>query len=190
MAATVQAQITSTANQYGVDPSLALQVATVESGLDNNAVSSAGAIGIFQLMPATAAGLGVNPHDPVQNINGGVRYLAQLLSRYGSDASKALAAFNWGPTNLDRAIAQYGVNWIAALPDETLNYLAKILGAAPSAPLLAPAANMPAVDPSTLIDPSSVGLPAAAGGDSSTTTMLLLGAIGLFFIWAFEEAWN
>jgi len=188
MAATVQAQITSTANQYGVDPSLALQVASVESGFDNNAVSSAGAIGIFQLMPATAAGLGVNPHDPVQNITGGVHYLAQLLSRYGSDASKALAAFNWGPTNLDRAIAQYGVNWIAALPDETLNYLAKILGATPSVPLLAPVANIPAVDPSTAIDPSS--LPAPAGSDSSTTTMLLLGAIGLFFIWAFEEAWN
>jgi soluble lytic murein transglycosylase-like protein len=90
MSAAIAQQIKDAANHYGVDPGLALQVATVESGLNQAAVSPKGARGVFQLMPATAASLGVNPNDAAQNIDGGGRYLAQLLSKHAGDSSKAL----------------------------------------------------------------------------------------------------
>lgn len=112
-------QITAAANRYGVDPALALRVASAESAGKQTAVSSKGAVGIFQLMPATAADLGVNPFDPVQNIDGGVRYLSQLQRQFGSDAL-ALAAYNAGPG----AVTQY--NGIPPYA-ETQNYVDKIL---------------------------------------------------------------
>lgn len=126
--------ITQTAQQYGLDPTLALAVAKQESGLNPDAVSSAGAIGLFQLMPGTAAGLGVDPNDPQQNIDGGVRYLSQLLNKYGGDVSLALAAYNAGPGN----VAKYG-----GIPpfQETQNYVSRILaaiGLSPQNPFLAP----------------------------------------------------
>ena len=114
--------IQSAATRYGVDPSLALAVAQQESSMNPNAVSSAGAIGLYQLMPATAAGLGVDPTDPGQNIDGGVRYLSQLLNQFGGDVSLALAAYNAGPGNVQK----YG-----GIPPfaETQNYVASILAA-------------------------------------------------------------
>src|ERR1051326_8048001 len=81
------AAIQAAAARYGVDPALALAVARQDSGPNPAAVSPVGAIGLFQLMPATAAGLGVDPRDPVQNIDGGVRYLSQLLKQYQGDVS-------------------------------------------------------------------------------------------------------
>lgn len=91
--------------------SIAQAVAHFESGGrqydgDGNVIrSSAGALGIMQLMPATAAQLGVDPNDPDQNYQGGVSYLKQLFQKYGNWFD-ALAAYNWGPGNVDRAIAQ------------------------------------------------------------------------------------
>lgn len=80
--------IIDTANKYDVDPDFALRIAHQESGINPNVKdSSAGAIGIMQLMPGTAKGLGVDPRDPAQNIDGGVRYIKQLQDQLGPDIS-------------------------------------------------------------------------------------------------------
>lgn len=105
MAIDIQSAIVSAASAAGIDPSVALRVAQIESSFNPSATSIKGAMGIFQLMPATAAQLGVtNPYDPLQNISGGVRYLAQLFARYG-DWYLAAAAYNWGLGNVDKALA-------------------------------------------------------------------------------------
>ena len=95
----IQSLITSVANQFSVPPSIALAVAQKESGFNQNAVGAAGEIGVMQLMPATAAGLGVDPSDLTQNVTGGVSLLASLYQQFG-DWSDALAAYNAGPTHL------------------------------------------------------------------------------------------
>ena len=128
MDASTQSAIIAAAQAAGVDPNLALAVAQQESGGNQNAVSSAGAIGIFQLLPATAAGLGVDPTDAQQNIEGGVEFLAQMLNEFGGDVSKALGAYNWGPGNVSNAIAKYGSSWLSYAPSETQNYVSSILG--------------------------------------------------------------
>jgi soluble lytic murein transglycosylase-like protein len=120
--------IVSAANAQGVPPQLALEVAIQESGLNQSAVSSAGARGIFQLMPATAAMLGVNPDDPGQNIHGGVAYLGMMLQQFG-DPAMALGAYNWGPSAVSSAVAAWGQNWLQHAPAETQNYVQRILGA-------------------------------------------------------------
>lgn len=94
--------IVTTANQYGVDPGLALSVGHAESNLDPTATSPKGAVGVMQLMPDTAAGLGVDPHDVHQNIIGGVKYLKQLSDKYGGDHRLVAAAYNAGPGAVDK----------------------------------------------------------------------------------------
>jgi len=95
----IQSLITSVANQFNVPPSIALAVAQKESGFNQAAVGSSGEIGVMQLMPATAAGLGVDPSDLNQNVTGGVSLLASLYQQFGN-WSDALAAYNAGPTHL------------------------------------------------------------------------------------------
>ncbi|MBQ7592873.1 MAG: lytic transglycosylase domain-containing protein [Synergistaceae bacterium] len=90
------------AEKYNVDNELIRAMIQVESGWDTRAVSNKGAQGLMQLMPRTAAMLGVtNPFDPVQNIEGGVRYISDLTDKYRGDIEKALAAYNAGPTRVD-----------------------------------------------------------------------------------------
>ncbi len=109
------------AKNHGVDPKLAQAVARAESDYSPNAVSSAGAVGVMQLMPETAQSLGVsNIRDPRENIDGGVQYLKQLLTTFQGDVSEAVAAYNAGP----QAVKNYqGVPPYA----ETQTYVAKVL---------------------------------------------------------------
>lgn len=101
LGATTPDLISAAAVKYSVPPSLALAVAQRESGLNQSAVGTSGEIGVFQLMPGTAAGLGVNPSDLNQNIDGGVRYLSQMYNQFGS-WRLALEAYNGGPGNVSR----------------------------------------------------------------------------------------
>ena len=112
------------AQQVRVD--LVRAVIQAESAFNPDARSPKGAMGLMQLMPATAAELGVtDPYDPAQNIRGGVTYLKRLLVEYANDEELALAAYNAGPG----AVNRYG----RAVPPyrETRNYIARIKGAAP-----------------------------------------------------------
>lgn len=90
--------------QYGVPASLLAAVAKQESGFDPQAVSSAGAEGLMQLMPSTASGLGVNPYDPQQAIDGAAQLLSSYLQQYNGSVPLSLAAYNAGPG----AVAEYG----------------------------------------------------------------------------------
>jgi membrane-bound lytic murein transglycosylase B len=98
-----------------------------ESGRGTNMKSGAGAEGHFQFMPSTAKQYNVaNPYDFNQSATGASQMYADLLKKYHGDVSKALAAYNWGPGNVDESVAQYRQNWKSKLPAETSNYVAKI----------------------------------------------------------------
>ncbi len=118
--------IEQAAARYGLDPSVLYGLIEQESGFDPSASSSAGARGLTQLMPSTAASLGVTePLDPAQSIEGGARYLSQLLHQFAGNTTDALAAYNAGPG----AVEQYG--GVPPYP-ETQQYVAKVLGYAAS----------------------------------------------------------
>jgi hypothetical protein len=108
--------------RHGVDPSLLAAVASQESSFNASAVSPAGAQGLMQFMPATAAGLGVNPLDPTSSIDGAARYLSNLTQQFGS-TELALAAYNAGPGTVSR----YG--GIPPYP-ETQNYVRSVMSKA------------------------------------------------------------
>jgi Rod binding domain-containing protein len=113
--------IENAARENDVAPELLLAVMVQESGGRADAVSSAGAQGLMQLMPATAAELGVDdPLDPEQSIRGGARYLSRMRERFGDDMDLVLAAYNAGPGNVRRA-----GNTIPAFP-ETRDYVRKV----------------------------------------------------------------
>lgn len=113
--------VDSVASEYGIDPHLILDVIDQESGGAVNARSRAGALGLMQLMPSTAAMLGVaNSLNPRQNVQGGVRYLSSLLREFHGNLALALAAYNAGPN----AVKAYG--GIPPYP-QTLHYVAAIM---------------------------------------------------------------
>ena len=115
-AAVIAEDICNAAYEYGVDPILATAVFTVESNFNQGSISRSGAIGIAQLMPDTAAMIGVDPYDEQSNIYGGIAYLAQQLSTFGEDYVLAEAAYNAGPGAVEAA---GGVPYYT----ETINYV-------------------------------------------------------------------
>jgi soluble lytic murein transglycosylase-like protein len=113
--------IQQTSQKYNVDADLVKAVIQNESNYDPNAISSAGAQGLMQLMPATAANLGVdNPMDPKENIEGGVKLLRELLNQFGGNLTNVVAAYNAGAG----AVQQYG-----GVPpyQETQTYVNRVL---------------------------------------------------------------
>jgi soluble lytic murein transglycosylase-like protein len=113
----IQSLITSVANQFSVPPSIALAVAQKESNFNQAAVGSSGEIGVMQLMPATAAGLNVDPTNLDQNVQGGISLLASLYQQYGN-WTQALEAYNAGPTAVNAG----------AVPTSSVSYASSILG--------------------------------------------------------------
>jgi soluble lytic murein transglycosylase-like protein len=112
--------VQQTAERHNVDPELVRAVISTESNWNASAVSSKGAQGLMQLVPGTAHQLGVgNAFDPAQNVDAGVRYLGMLLQRYNGDLKLALAAYNAGPSIVDR---------FGGVPNyrETRNYVDKV----------------------------------------------------------------
>jgi soluble lytic murein transglycosylase-like protein len=90
------------ADRYGLPRALVRSVMAAESGLQPQAISSKGAIGLMQLMPGTAQVLGADPYDPAQNVDAGARYLRELLEKYNYGLRHALAAYNAGPGAVDK----------------------------------------------------------------------------------------
>lgn len=111
----------------GISPDAFVRQINLESGFNPRAISPAGAIGIAQFMPATAASLGVNPYDPVSSLRGAARLMASYVRTYGNLAM-ALAAYNAGPGTVTYAVRRGGGNWRAFLPWETQRYINIILG--------------------------------------------------------------
>ena len=117
----IEPMVREIAQREGLTPQLLRAVIEKESSYLPCAVSPAGAEGLMQLMPDTASGLGVDdPFDPRQNVDGGARYLKQMIDRYGGNLLLGLAAYNAGPGRADNAGA-------FPLPAETTNYVSGIL---------------------------------------------------------------
>lgn len=129
----IQQMIVRIAKEEGVDPAIALAMARQESGFNPKAMSPAGAIGVMQLMPATAKELGVNPYNAEENIRGGLRYFRQQFDRFGGSVNKALAAYNAGAGNVQKyggippfAETQNYVNNIASMIPQYRNELGNV----------------------------------------------------------------
>ena len=116
----IKAKITKEAKAKGLPPALALATAKVESGFDQSKVGTKDDVGFFQITPIAAkdVGLGLaDRHDPDKNIKGGTDYLSKMFTRYKGDEAKALAAYNAGPTAVDKG----------KIPASTQAYVVKVL---------------------------------------------------------------
>lgn len=125
--------ITSAAKNASIDPVVLAKIAQTESNfrddvVSGKTVSSAGAVGIVQMVPKWHKGVDFDrvKKDPAYALNEGAKYFRELLDMYGGDYQKAAAAYNWGPGNLSKLIKEKGDNWKMHLPSETKNYLKKV----------------------------------------------------------------
>lgn len=117
--------------QYGLPEGLLSTIGYNESRYNPNAVSPAGATGLMQLMPPTAKEYGVDARDPYASIDAAGKKMAGLVKYYNGDMAKAVAAYNYGEGNLNKAIRKAGDNWLSATPRETQTYVSNVLGGAP-----------------------------------------------------------
>ena len=116
-------------SQYGLPNGLLSTMAYQESRFNPDAVNQkSGATGILQFIPRTAKEYGINPRDPNASINAAGKKMAGLVKYYNGDITKAVAAYNYGEGNLNKAIRKAGDNWMSAIPEETQGYLSNILG--------------------------------------------------------------
>jgi soluble lytic murein transglycosylase-like protein len=154
------AEIDAAAKKYNVDPALLRGLIRQESNFNPNAGSPAGARGLTQLMPGTAAALGVDPSVPAQAIEGGAKYLRQQLDKFGNDPAKALAAYNAGPG----AVQRYG-----GVPPyaETQNYVRKVLAYAAEYRQAAPAVSAAAASVTSPVASAAVTAAPAVSGPTS-----------------------
>ncbi len=116
------------ATAAGISPVYFVRQINQESGFNPYAVSPAGAEGIAQFEPGTAAGLGINPWNPVQALQGAANLMAGYNRTYGGDYAKALAAYNGGTGTVQYAVNNCGANWLNCLPGETRHYIYVIMG--------------------------------------------------------------
>lgn len=124
-----QSVIDEAQQKYGLSGSnLLAKIAKAESSFNPNARNSkSGAAGMFQFMPATAKGYGIDPYDVDQAADAAGKMISGLIAKYNGSVEKALAAYNWGGGNVDKAIRKYGDDWLAHAPTETKNYIKKIM---------------------------------------------------------------
>ena len=161
--------ITQQANDAGVPPSIALAVANRESNTQqwysngSLVTGASGEIGVFQLMPATAAKLGVDPTDVTQNVYGGVSYLSQLYNQFG-DWGLAVAAYNAGPGNVAKG----------KIPSSTQRYVASVLQAA---------GFTTGTSASAGIDLSSLLTGTTSNAEAAPIGALAIGVLGLLVLW-------
>ena len=168
----IVSQISTAAASNGIPPSIALSVANAESGFNQSAVSSAGAIGIMQLEPSSFPGYDVT--DESTNISLGVGYLAQLYNQFGNWVD-ALAAYNWGPGNMSSG---------KPIPSSVQGYASGVLSNASQIDAAQPSVS--ALDLPDMGDNS--GDDVSGGLDpSSIVPLVLLGAVGVVVLIA---TWN
>lgn len=123
----IAAAIDKYSTKYGVDPNLVRAIIKVESNFEPSVVSSAGAMGLMQIMPENCKALGItDPLNIEQNIDGGVRHIKEYIDRYNGDVEMALMAYNGGPTRMmNRGVTS--INDIYKMPKETQNYVPKVM---------------------------------------------------------------
>ena len=176
------------ANAQGIPPSIAIAVATQESGIKqwygdgSLVISPAGAIGVMQLMPSTAAQLGVDPNDPVDNIRGGCIYLAQMYAQFGT-WPLALAAYNWGPVKVQRAL-----NNGTSIPASVQQYAMTVLIAAGVGSTVSPDLPIGNDLPAAADDGSSYYLSTSTTSPNSTAlTVLAVGGVIVGVTWLMNQ---
>jgi cell wall-associated NlpC family hydrolase len=173
--------IQQAARDQGVDPALLKGLVQAESGFNPASVSSVGAQGLTQLMPDTARGLGVtNPFDPLQNLEGGARFLAGALKRFGGNEQLALAAYNAGPGAVERygGIPPYAETqaYVPRVLDFANQYRAQGFGQTPAIATTTPGVAAPVAAPSAMALTTAAGAaPSAAAQNAITVASQFIG---------------
>lgn len=180
------ATITKASQETGVDAGILAAQIMVESGGNataRNDKTSTGepSLGISQFQPATAKQYGVDVNDPHSSIAGQARYMKDLLNQFGGDYAKAIAAYNWGPSRVEKAVEKYGPDWMSKAPTETQAYVKKILSsstngvagakiAGATTELLQAEAKLRATDPASAAERNAVELDPTGYASQSLAT--------------------